>query len=197
MTIRMRSVFLALCLFGSAFAAFAQDAPHIVDSARNPPPSSPLNAYGHFELAPIEMGAPWAGQKGNEAAKTMLQGDLDERVKPVLDEWNAKGGDKTLRIVPQVRYIRFITGGKRFWGGGFAGNSGILLQVSLVDAATGATVAQPEFYQHANAVGAAWSFGATDKTMLLRVANMIRAYLRDNYAQAVGGAIAVAPESKD
>ncbi|MEZ0472615.1 hypothetical protein [Luteimonas salinilitoris] len=44
------------------------------------------------------------------------------------------------------------------------------------------------------AMGAAWSFGATDKTMLIRVSTMISEYLRQNHAQAVGGSISQAPE---
>ena len=34
-------------------------------------------------------------------------------------------------------------------------------------------------------------------TMLIRIANMIQAYLQDNHDQAVGGAISQAPESAD
>ena len=72
-----------------------------------------------------------------------------------------------------------------------------MLRVKMTDAATGAIIAEPDFYQHANALGAAWSFGATDKTMLIRIASMLREYLNANYAQTVGGSISQAPEVAD
>jgi len=190
---------LSLAFAFSAPSVAAQDAPQVQEDARNPAPSQPLNAYQHFELVPVAMGAPFAGQKGNEVAREHLQADLDERIGPLLQQWNGAGGDATraLKIQPEIRYVRFITGGKRFFAGAFAGGSAILVKVRLLDAASGAVVAEPEFYQHANAMGAAWSFGATDKTMLIRIANMLTAYLKDNYAATVGGSVSQAPEVED
>lgn len=187
----------AMALLLAAAPAMAADFQPPADSANNPPPKEAFNAFQRFEAQPIAMGAPWAGQKGNEAAKDMLQADIDERLKPLLAQWNAQpAGDapRTLRIVPEVRYIRFITGGKRFFGGGLAGNSAIMITLKVTDAATGAVIAEPDFYQHANALGAAYSFGATDKTMLIRVSNMITEYMRANYPRAVGGSISIAPD---
>lgn len=161
----------------------------------NPPPSVALNAFGKFEVLPIAMGAPWAGQKGNESARERLQANLDERLKPLVQEWNAKAAsERTLRIQPEIRHVRFITGGKRFFGGAFAGGSSMLVTLKLTDAATGETIAEPDFYQHANAMGAAWSFGATDKTMLIRISNMVTEYMRANYDNAVGGPVSIAPD---
>lgn len=187
----------AVALLLAVAPAMAADFQAPDDGANNPPPTEAFSAFQRFEARPIMMGAPWAGQKGNEAARDMLQADLDERLKPLLSEWNAKSvGDapRTLRIEPVVRYIRFITGGKRFFGGGFAGNSAVMISLKITDAATGATIAEPDFYQHANALGAAYSFGATDKTMLIRISNMITEYMRANYPQAVGGSVGVAPD---
>lgn len=187
----------AVALLLAAAPVMAGDFQAPADGASNPPPKEAFNAFQRFEAQPVAMGAPWAGQKGNEAARTMLQADLDERLKPLLAEWNAKtAGDtpRTLRIQPQVRYIRFITGGKRFWGGAFAGGSAIMVSLKITDAANGDTIAEPDFYQQANAMGAAWSFGATDKAMLIRISNMITEYLRANHAQAVGGSVSTAPD---
>ena len=189
---------LALFLLLSASGAWAADSPPPpAEGAVNPPPAAPFNRYQRFEAAPVEMGAPFAGQKSNEVARERLQANLDERVGPLLQEWNAApAGDTpaTLRIVPQVRYIRFITGGKRFFGGPFAGGSSIMVTLKITDAASGEVIAEPDFYQHANAMGATWSYGATDKAMLIRISNMVTEYLRSNYAQTVAVPISQAPD---
>jgi hypothetical protein len=157
----------------------------------NPPPTVALNSFDRFEIAPIAMAAPYAGEDVNEEAKERLQVNLDERVPPVLTEWNAKEAKnsppKTLKIEPAVRHVKFVSGKKRFWTGAFSGGTAVLMTVKLSDAATGEVIAEPEFYQHANAMGAAFSYGATDKAMLVRTTDLISDYLKANYAAAVGG----------
>ena len=157
----------------------------------NPPPKAALNTFDRFEISPITMGAPYAGQGANEEAKTRLQTNLDERVPPLLTQWNAVAPKNTpprvLKIEPAIRHVKFISGKARFWAGAFAGGTAALLTVKLTDAATGEVIAEPEFYQHANKFGAAWSFGATDKNMLIRITDLIASYLKANYTAAVGG----------
>lgn len=189
-----------LVMSSAAFAGEKVPAPDIADDARNPPPSVALNTYQRFELAPIAMGAPWAGQKANEEARRHLQENLDERANPVIAEWNVKPAGavpRTLKIVPEIVYVRFITGGKRFFGGAFAGSSGVLLKVTFTDATTGEAIATPQFYQHANAFSATYTFGAMDKHMMIRTSAMVAEYLRSNYATPVGGPMAVAPGHED
>jgi hypothetical protein len=191
---------LAFALVFASFTASADDIPAPAEGSRNPPPAVLLNGYQRFELAPIRMNAPFAGQKGNEVAREKLQENLDERVGAVLKQWNEKSADAPARILliePEIRYIRFITGGKRFFGGGFAGASSIMVKVRLTDKETGQVVGEPDFYQHANAIGATWTFGATDKTMLIRISSMLRGYLTANYDQATQVSISEAPEVDD
>ncbi len=203
MTHMGRNALLALALiFGFTGSAIA--AGSVVDyvepkSQSNPPPTMPLNAFQRFEISPIAMDAPYAGQSANEAAKSSIQANLDLRAQPVLAEWNSKpaGADaKTLKIEPTIRHIRFVSGGARFWGGAWAGGSAVLMTVKLTDASTGQVIAEPEFYQHANKMAGKWSFGATDKAMLVRVASMITDYLQKNYSAPVGGSTSVATDVK-
>ena len=70
----------------------------------------------------------------------------------------------------------------------------MLVSVKATDSVTGEVIADAEFYQQANRIGAGWTFGATDRTMLIRLSNMVTEYLRANYAQAVGGTVDIAPE---
>jgi hypothetical protein len=200
-----RTLQLALAFsltLGAVFPVFAEGT--VVSyiepkNAENPVPSMSLDKFQRFEITPIAMDDPYAGQKANEVAKQSIQENLDERIQPVLTEWNTKpaeGAPRTLKIEPTIRHVRFISGGKRFWGGALAGGSAVLMTVKLSDASTGEIIAEPEFYQHANKMGAAWSFGATDKAMLIREAAMLVNYLQANYTAAVGGSTTDAGEVK-
>ena len=144
------------------------------------------------------MDAPYAGQNGNETAKGTMQADLDQDSAPLLAEWNAKpaeGAARTLRIEPVIRHIKIVGTGTRIFAGGFAGGSAVLVTVKFSDAQTGEVLAEPEFYQHANRIAGAWTFGTADKAILGRVAAMITDYMRTNYVAAVGGPTSVAPSA--
>ena len=157
----------------------------------NPPPSMSLNAFDRFEIAPIAMDAPYAGQPANEEAKKRIQANLDERANPLVQGWNGQPAKhatpRTLKIEPSIRHIKFVSGNARFWAGAFAGGSAVLMTMKLTDAQSGQVIAEPEFYQHANKMGAAWSMGGTDKAMLVRIGTLAADYLNANYASAVGG----------
>src|SRR5262245_21803054 len=202
MSIR-RGFLLGLALATLPPAVVCADEPVGYISAKevaNPPPSTALKAFDRFEVSPIEMGAPYAGQPANEDAKTRLQGYVDERVPAIISAWNAAepkySPPRTLKIQPLIRHVKFVSGKARFWGGAFAGGTALLMTVKLTDAATGEVIAEPEFYQHANAMGAAYSFGGTDKAMLGRTAELMANYLRANYEAAVGGPTGKEPEKE-
>ncbi|WP_290884818.1 hypothetical protein [Arenimonas sp.] len=181
---------LLIALVLAAPVVLAKDAIE-ASSATNPAPAEAFSAFDRFEVARITMGAPWAGQKPNEAALVNLQANLDERIGPWLAEVNGaatvEGEPRVLRIEPYVAGIRFISGGKRVFAGAFAGKSRVLLKLRIVDAGTGTVIAEPEFYQHAAGMAGAYSFGGADKAMLARVTSLAVDYLRANHAAAVGG----------
>ncbi len=170
------------------------------EDAKNPAPTTTLNSFQRFELMPVAIDPPYAGQKGNEVAREYLKGNIDERVGKVIADWNAKpAGEapRTLRIEPKMTHVRFISGGKRFFAGGFAGSSWLYVTAKLSDAQTGEVIGEPGFYQSANGIAGAWTFGATDKTMLIRISSMLRAYLQENYDKTVEIPVRIAPEVND
>jgi len=155
----------------------------------NPPPQVAFNTFAHFEVKKITMGAPYAGQAANEKALKKIQQNFDLRVNPLLEKWNkaAAPGSKTLVIEPRIDQIKFINATARFWAGAFAGDSGVILKIDFIDKDTGKAVAEAEFYQRANKRGGAWSIGATDNNMLVRITEVSARYISTNYDKAVGG----------
>lgn len=185
---------LALVLAGPA----AGREPDIHPAARNPAPSVPLSSFGRFEVEPVTLAPGLDAHRGNVVATRYLQADLDERVPKVIAARSAAAADaRTLVVRPEIVDIRFITGGKRVLFGGFAGKSWALVKLRLIDKASGEVVAEPQFLQHANSLLAGYSFGAADKLMLARIADMAAKYLDDNFDARVGSAVAVAAPPMD
>jgi len=191
---------IALSLSLPADAKQKIQAPKFSEDAKNPAPSVVLSSFQRFEMMPVSLEPPFDEYDANKDAVQNLEANLAERAKPLIDEWNAKpAGDapRTLRIEPKIAYIRFITGGKRFFAGAFAGDSGILIKLKLTDAATGETIGEPQFYQRAGAFSAAYTFGAMDKHMLIRASGMIANYLKTNYDAPTETLVMVAPGHED
>lgn len=172
--------------------AFAKDKDEIRAAGKtNPAPTELLSGFDRYELKPAVLTGVYAGQEINETALASFQRNFDERVGAWVAEQNAKPAVhdpvRTLVVEPRIEKIRFISGGARVWAGAFAGSSRVLVKLRLVDQATGAVIAEPEFYQHAKAMAGAWTFGAADNSMLIRTASMSLDYLKANQAEAVGG----------
>jgi hypothetical protein len=188
----MRRIVLGLVLAVAAVGtAWAKDEIR-ASSTTNPPPSEALGQFDRYELKPATLAPDYAEHPANKEALVAFQRNLDERVGAWVAEQNAAPAKRTpartLVIEPRIEKIRFISGGKRFWAGAFAGSSQLLVKLTLTDAATGDVIATPEFYQHAKGMAGAWTFGAADNTMLVRTASLARDYLQGNHATAQGSA---------
>jgi hypothetical protein len=164
----------------------------------NPPPEMAFSTFTSFELKPINTSESCNKQEGGEQALNAIQEKLNARLGTLLTGWNAAKtaghGGHTLVIEPVCTDAKLVSGAARFWGGALAGSSAVVMRVRYVDLATGKKVAEPVFYQRASAMGAAWSFGATDRSMPDRMAELITDYTEKNYQVAVGGATGLQPE---
>ena len=156
-------------------------------AATNPAPIRAFNEFGNFRLAPVALNPAFASHGYNVSATAAIDRNLRASLIPNMVAWD-KGEGSTLVIQPSVEEIKFIGGGARFWAGALAGSSVVVMRVTYTDEDTGAVIASPAFYQHASAMGGAFSVGGSDNAMLVRVANLITTYTTDNYASAVGGA---------
>jgi len=149
-----RSV-LALCLA----AAIAPISAQAADAA----PS--ISGYAHYELHDIT-----AQVKVHPKVLAKLTTELKLKLDQPLALWNSAGAQPghahTLAIEVELTDMKFVSGGKRFFAGGFAGNSHAAGTVKLIDVETGKVVTSQAFNNQANGIAGAWSFGATDNAML-------------------------------
>jgi hypothetical protein len=160
-------------------------------SEHNPPPAEAFSKFGVFELKPINTVEGCDKQHGADVALRSIQDQMKSRLGYTLANWssaNAKtGASRKLIIEPICSDAKLVGTNARIWGGALAGSSAIVLKVRYTDASTQKTIAEPVFYQRANAMGAAWSFGATDRNMLTRIVDLMVDYTTTNYQAAVGG----------
>lgn len=164
---------------------------NVTQTARNPAPAEKFSAFTRFELKPVALAAPYAGQEANEAALKKIQENADARLIPLVADWNKRAAAqpaRTLVIQPTVTEIKFINGTARFWTGALAGSSIVVIETRFIEKETGRQIAKPEFYSRAAAMSGAWSFGGADNAMLVRIANRLADYVAGNYDAAVGGA---------
>ena len=143
----------ALCLAGATGVAIAEDGAH------------PLSAYAHYELHDIT-----ADVKVHPKVMDKLNTELKLKLDGPMARWNQQAGQAghagTLAVEVSITDMKFVSGGKRFWAGGFAGDSHAAGVVRLVDKDSGKVLQSQNFINHANGVAGAWSFGATDNGML-------------------------------
>ena len=150
-------------------------ATHLSKPAHEPVPSKVK--FGEFqavEMKSVSLNPAFAGSGANEKARKKIDELLFENMKkpfPNLKrvEKFSTGSTRTLQITPNIKEIKFIGGAARFWVGAMAGSSAVLMQVTYVDGSNGQTIADPEFYAQANAMGGAWTMGGTDNLMLERI----------------------------
>lgn len=160
------------------------------ENTQNPAPTQAFSTFSKFEIKPINQGPGCDKQRGADDALGAIQGKLDTRLGGLLAAWNAasaKADNRKLLIEPICSNAKLISPAARIFGGVFMGSSAVVLNVRYTDAASGKVIAEPVFYQHANMMGSGYSFGATDRDMLDRIATMITTYTSRNYETAVGG----------
>jgi hypothetical protein len=181
----MRRLIYALLMFGIAATALGE-------SPQNPPPTNVLSGYDKYELLPIAMGAPYAGDEGKEKQKTKIQDYMTAETNPIIAQWNTDAAGsargQSLVIEPRIERLKVVSGGSRFWIGPLAGDSYVVMKVRIVEQPSGTQLAEPEFYQRASAMSGSFTIGAQDKDMLHRVVVLVDHYLQSNYKEAVGGA---------
>jgi len=112
-----------------------------------------------------------------------LEGRLRAKIQPLLDQWNETSGrsEPTLAVEPVLISLRVVSGGARFWAGGFAGESTVDMNLKLIDKGSGTVIAQPRVAKSSGAMTGGWSMGKSDQNLLDYIAAISYEYLARNY----------------
>lgn len=89
----------------------------------------------------------------------------------------AASRDGTLLVNAKITDMRIVSGAARIWGGAFAGSSSMEVTVTLVDAATNATVREKQLSSANNPWAAAWVGGSSDHSLPADVGKMVAEYI--------------------
>jgi len=186
----MTKVLTAIAMLAVSTAAIAEP--------QNPAPANALAGYDSYQLSPLAMGPPYAGDEGKEKAKARIQEFMTTETGAIVEQWNKDAADagrgQSLVLEPRIEKLKVVSGGARFWAGAFAGDSYVVIRLKIVEQPSGTVVAEPEFYQRAAAMSGAWTIGAQDKDMLHRIVVLMNHYLQANYNEAVGGPTGYDPQ---
>lgn len=157
----------------------------------NPLPKEAFSNFKNFKLMDVTLAPEFAGHEGNVSTQKNLMHGLKTHLLPVFGAWAAgkeATGGRTLVIEPHIQAVKFIGTGARIFVGGLAGRSWIYVRLLAKDEATGAVVAEAEFYRVA-AIGNGFSGARPDYQMVEDMAYDLAFYVKNNYATSVGGGV--------
>ena len=160
------------------------------ETSFNPAPASSFSSYSQIELNPVQFDPGLPSGSANQAALQKIQENVNAEIGSTLEQWNSSPSATSngrLVIEPVITEMKFVGGATRVFAGALAGSSAVVMKVRIYDSESGDTIAEPEFYQRAAAMGGAYTVGVTDNLMLVRIANLLVEYLKSNYENAIGG----------
>lgn len=164
-----------LCLIGAGIiglSLFAGCATNILaPTEANVPPSEKFGNFANVTLEASVIDPKYADDASSRKAVNKIDEIMNQKFKTLFPQLNnsKNAAGKTLVIKPQIQAIKFVSGGKRAWAGGFAGDSVVLLQVDYIDEQSGKIIASPKFYARAKAIDGDYSMGGADNAMLRRI----------------------------
>lgn len=86
----------------------------------------------------------------------------------------------TAVVEAQLLDIRIVSTAARVWGGALSGRSHMKMKVRLVDATDGTILAEQELMGAPNAMGAAYSFGSSDRNLPVAMGYLIGDFVLAN-----------------
>ncbi len=153
------------------------------EASRLQAPSTALSNFSNYQLMPMSFDSEIEADKGKMREAKEFEENLRAKILPLLEDWAARstGGEGKLLVEPQLKGLRIVGGGARFWVGALAGDSHIDMDLKLVNDQNGETVGDVRIYRTADSMTGGWSVGKSDQNLDEYVASIVHQYLTDNY----------------
>jgi hypothetical protein len=148
----------------------------------------PFGEFKLVELKAVRLSETFAGVKANQRALRKINEFLLRDLKTVfpdlvyveLAQDFSAAKERTLQITPVVKAIHLIERSSSSMDKGVVESSDVLLQVVFRDSASGAVIADPEFYRTAEAYAGVRSLGGADNKMFEDIAQDAANYSLSN-----------------
>jgi hypothetical protein len=147
------------------------------------PPKVPFGKFTQVMIKPLANNTP---EEFPQKAVNIVQQSLDKCMSDAFngsvayDPAKPDAGVPALQIEPTILDGKKVSVAQRLFFGAFAGSSAVLMEVRFTDINTKEVIAQPIFYAKAAAMGGAWTFGATDNSMLSRLPQTACDYVKQH-----------------
>jgi hypothetical protein len=146
-----------------------------------PQPTASFAPYQAFELKLAGLPPALAGDEVAQRIAVKVSEEAGGCLSQVLPNLaplgvSAPAGLPTLVIEPAIEDVRLVRVAARLWVGAMAGDSEIFLRVFFRDKATGAVIADPQFYRGTDAMRGAYTHGVDDNLMLSEIAHDVCVY---------------------
>ena len=145
-----------------------------------------FSEFDYVVIKPLTIPNEIADDYDNKAATKMLNDKLYEQLLGVFytltpyAEFDQLQTKSTLIIEPSIVKMKSVGAVARIFTGVLAGGSALVLKTTYINAETQQIIANPSFYQHANAWAAAYKAGS-DKRVIHRIAKLAADYATNNY----------------
>ena len=190
---RLGRTTVAACALVLSFNALAAD----TVGPKNPPPANKLQGYSGYEIKEVTLADSEADKRNVAKVIVKINENVQTTVAPIIKDWNASASSATNKdkvvLEPRIISIHKPSGANRFFAGAMAGNSYVIMKVTIREVTSGKVIGEPEFYRRANGMVGAWTFGAHDNQMLQAIAGLLANYMTANYTEAVGGGTGFEP----
>lgn len=156
----------------------------VAEASRMTKPSKPLASFASYEIRPMTLSDQVRGEQGRVDQAAILEQKISRILEPLFGNWSRSEAPErsgTLYVATHLVSLRIVSGGARFWAGGFAGDSQIDLDLTLTDSGTGEIIAKSRVARGAGGIAGAWSIGKSDRNLHDYIAAIVYEYLSASY----------------
>ncbi len=134
----------------------------------------------------VKANIPTAGplhQCKTTAISYLAQKDIFEKVEDIGDRQANQNDGPTLIVEGSLSYLKMVSTARRICLWVLAGRSAMRINIKLTDASTGTVIAQQELIGAPGAMTGAWSVGAADRALPVKMGYLVGDFIFGNVGE--------------